>query len=50
MSNKSGIADPTRLKRFDSNDKQLLRVVIETPKHSLYCRKLAGRAARDHSS
>ncbi len=34
MSNKSGIADPTRLKRFDSDDKQLLRVVIETPKGS----------------
>jgi inorganic pyrophosphatase len=38
MSKKNGIriglADPTRLKPFDSDDKQLLRVVIETPKGS----------------
>src|SRR5436190_3117701 len=34
MSKKSGLADPTRLKPFDSSDKQLLRVVIETPKGS----------------
>ena len=34
MSKKGGVADPTRLKRFDSDDKQLLRVVIETPKGS----------------
>jgi hypothetical protein len=34
MSKKSGVADPTHLKRFDSDDKQLLRVVIETPKGS----------------
>jgi inorganic pyrophosphatase len=34
MSKKNGLADPTRLKLFDSGDKQLLRVVIETPKGS----------------
>jgi inorganic pyrophosphatase len=34
MSKKNGLADPTRLKPFDSRDKQLLRVVIETPKGS----------------
>jgi inorganic pyrophosphatase len=34
MSNKNGLADPTRLKPFDSDDKRLLRVVIETPKGS----------------
>ena len=34
MSKKNGFADPTRLKPFDSDDKQLLRVVIETPKGS----------------
>src|SRR6266403_5002499 len=34
MSKKNGLADPTRLKPFDLNDKQLLRVVIETPKGS----------------
>jgi inorganic pyrophosphatase len=34
MSKKNGLADPTRLKPFDANDKQLLRVVIETPKGS----------------
>src|SRR5213075_2586116 len=34
MSKKNGLADPTRLKPFDSSDKQLLRVVIETPKGS----------------
>ena len=34
MSKKSGLADPTRLKSFDADDKQLLRVVIETPKGS----------------
>ena len=32
MSKKNGLADPTRLKPFDGDDKQLLRVVIETPK------------------
>ena len=32
MSQKNGLADPTRLKPFDSNDKKMLRVVIETPK------------------
>ena len=32
MSKKNGLADPSRLKPFDSDDKQLLRVVIETPK------------------
>jgi len=34
MSKKVGLADPTRLKPFDSYDKQMLRVVIETPKGS----------------
>jgi inorganic pyrophosphatase len=34
MSKKNALADPTRLKPFDANDKQLLRVVIETPKGS----------------
>src|SRR3954463_445459 len=34
MSKKNGLADPTRLKPFDSGDEQLLRVVIETPKGS----------------
>jgi len=31
---KSVLADPTRLKPYDSTDKQMLRVVIETPKGS----------------
>ena len=34
MSKKNGLVDPIRLKPFDSSDKQLLRVVIETPKGS----------------
>src|SRR6266705_2934312 len=34
MSKKNGLADPTRLKPYDADDKQLLRVVIETPKGS----------------
>ena len=34
MSKNNGLADPARLKPFDSKDKQLLRVVIETPKGS----------------
>jgi inorganic pyrophosphatase len=34
MSKKNGIADPTRLKPFDPDEKQLLRVIIETPKGS----------------
>jgi inorganic pyrophosphatase len=34
MSKKNGLADPSRLKPFDSDDKQMLRVVIETPKGS----------------
>lgn len=34
MSKKNGLADPIRLKPFDSDDKQMLRVVIETPKGS----------------
>jgi inorganic pyrophosphatase len=34
MSKKNGLADPTRLKPFDPDDKQMLRVVIETPKGS----------------
>src|SRR6202042_3113176 len=31
---KAGLADPSRLEPFDSADKQMLRVVIETPKGS----------------
>jgi inorganic pyrophosphatase len=31
---KAGLADPTRLAPFDSADRQMLRVVIETPKGS----------------
>lgn len=34
MSKKNGLADPSRLKPFDADDKQLIRVVIETPKGS----------------
>ena len=34
MSKKNGLADPSRLKPMDEDDKQLLRVVIETPKGS----------------
>src|ERR1043166_8265799 len=34
MSKKNRLADPTRLKPYDLNDKELLRVVIETPKGS----------------
>ncbi len=34
MSKKNGIANPTRLKPFDSDHKKMLRVVIETPKGS----------------
>jgi inorganic pyrophosphatase len=34
MSKKNGIADPSRLKPLDADDKQMLRVVIETPKGS----------------
>jgi inorganic pyrophosphatase len=34
MSQKNGLADPTRLKSFVLHDKQLLRVVVETPKGS----------------
>jgi inorganic pyrophosphatase len=34
MSKKNGLADPTRLKPFDDEDKQMLRVVVETPKGS----------------
>jgi len=31
---KNGLADPSRLKPFDGDDKDLLRVIIETPKGS----------------
>lgn len=31
---RGGLADPTKLKPLDSNDKKMLRVVIETPKGS----------------
>jgi Inorganic pyrophosphatase len=34
MSKKNGLADPSRLKPTDEDDKQLLRVVVETPKGS----------------
>src|ERR1700723_2517088 len=34
MGKKNGLADPVDLNPFDSADKQLLRVVIETPKGS----------------
>jgi len=34
VSKKNGIADPSRLKPVDADDKQLLRVVVETPKGS----------------
>jgi inorganic pyrophosphatase len=34
MSKRNGMADPSRLKPRDSDDKELLRVVIETPKGS----------------
>lgn len=34
MSKKNGLADPSRLKPIDEADKQMLRVVIETPKGS----------------
>jgi len=34
MSKKNGLADPSRLKPIDKDDKELLRVVIETPKGS----------------
>src|SRR5256714_4781218 len=34
MSKKNGLADPSRLKPVDEDDKQLLRVVVETPKGS----------------
>jgi inorganic pyrophosphatase len=34
MSKKNGLADPIRLKPFDSDDTQMLRVVVETPKGS----------------
>ena len=32
MSKKNGFADPIALKPFDTDDKNLRRVVIETPK------------------
>lgn len=32
MSKKNGLADPIRLKPLNGDNKQLLRVVIETPK------------------
>src|SRR5579864_8154978 len=34
MSKKNGLADPSRLRPFDSHNKELFRVVIETPKGS----------------
>ena len=34
MSKKNGLADPSRLKSTDSDDSEMLRVVIETPKGS----------------
>jgi len=32
--NRAALADPSRLNPFDSDDKQVLRVVVETPKGS----------------
>src|SRR6267154_3613927 len=32
--NRNGLADPSRLKPVDKNDKEVVRVVIETPKGS----------------
>ena len=43
---KAALADPTRLEPFDSTDKQMLRVVIETPKGSR--NKFAFNARRSH--
>jgi inorganic pyrophosphatase len=34
MGKKKGMADPVALKPFDADDKELLRVIIETPKGS----------------
>jgi len=34
MTKKNGMANPVRLKAIDADDKQLLRVVVETPKGS----------------
>ena len=34
MSKEDGLVNPSRLKPFDAGDKQMLRVVIETPKGS----------------
>lgn len=34
MSKKNGLADPSRLKPFDGKDKELIRVIVETPKGS----------------
>jgi inorganic pyrophosphatase len=34
MGKKNGMANPTRLRRVDPKDEQLLRVIIETPKGS----------------
>ena len=34
MNKKNGMANPVRLKPIDADDKQLLRVVVETPKGS----------------
>lgn len=34
MGKKAGIADPSKLKPLDNDDKKLLRVVVETPKGS----------------
>ena len=34
MSKKNGVADPLRLDPYDSSEKEMLRVVIETPKGS----------------
>jgi inorganic pyrophosphatase len=32
--NRNGLADPSRLKPIDKDDKELVRVIIETPKGS----------------
>jgi inorganic pyrophosphatase len=45
MSKKQGLADRTRFKPYDSDDKQLLRVVIETPKR---CRNKFAFNPKEH--
>jgi len=46
MSKKNGLADPTRLKPFDADDKQMLRVVIENSKRK--SKQVCVRSGRAH--